>query len=141
MSEFMEWLGEHSFIEVAVIAAVILLTQLLKWPIKVAAVRYEQKTGISKSRITWVISFLPLIMCFCYSLVACGIQAGWDTDTMSWVNIIKQTVVLSSASVGFYEVIKKVIEAAISKEVAVKSGVISNDKEFVTLEEVNGSKK
>ena len=74
MSEFMEWMAGHSFIEVSVVMAVILLTQLLKWPIKSAAEKYEKRTGISKSRITWVISFLPLILCAVYAIIANGVQ-------------------------------------------------------------------
>ena len=136
MEEILQWISEHTFVEVLVVFAVMLLTQLLKWPIKAAAEKHEQRTGINKSSITWVISFIPLILCFAYSFCANGIQCHWDMTQMSWMVIIQRTVILSSTSIGFYEAGKKVVEAMISKKVAQKTGELKDGSEFIKIEEV-----
>lgn len=129
MNEFLEWLSNYSFLEICLFLCVILLTELVKWPIKVAAEKYEEKTGISKSRITWVLPFLPFIFCVIYSIIYNGIQCGWDTDVMSWLDIIKQAIILSTTTIGFYEVGKKFVEAIIAKDKAIKDGTLKDNED------------
>ena len=118
--EIAEILSEWGFWQLLAITMIILLTAILKIPIKRAAIKYQEQTGIDKSVITWVISILPFIFAFGVSLVLELWSLNWNPDNIKWAEVIKQTSMLGTASMGAFELVKKYAQAATAKDTAKK---------------------
>lgn len=121
IDKIVAFLGQWGFWQVAVIAAIVLLTLVVKIPLYRAGEKYQAKTGINKSRVTWVISLIPFIFAFIGALCLYLWPIGWNVNSLvsdDWAIIVKNAGVLGTAAIGVYEFFKKIAKAATAKATA-----------------------
>lgn len=117
IQEIMNFLSKWYIWEILIMIFAILLTMLIKIPIKRAAVKWQEKYGIDKSKITWINGMFPYILVFIMIFVLFWYQTGWDMelkDPEFWKNVGTRTAILGSGAIGLYELIKKLKQAAIA---------------------------
>lgn len=120
INQIIDFLSQWGFWQVAVIASIVLLTTIIKIPLYIAGEKYEKKTGVDKSRITWIISLIPFILGFVGALILHLWPEHWDVNTVEWSSIVKQAGVLGTASMGSYEFVKKLGMGWSAKSLAAK---------------------
>lgn len=113
-----EFLSKWGFWQLLSIMVIVLLTMILKQPIKKAAERYQERTGVDKSVITWVISIIPFVLGFGAAFILELVSLSWDVNLVDWASVTKQASVLSTAAMGLFEMIKKWAEAFTAKKIA-----------------------
>lgn len=117
IQEIMSFLSKWYIWELIIMIVAILLTLVAKIPIKKAAVRWQEKYGIDKSKITWVNAIFPYIFIFIMVFVLFWYKAGWNLELKDpdfWKNVGTRTGILGSGAIGLYELIKKLKQAAIA---------------------------
>lgn len=117
IQEFVQFLSKWYIWELIIIVAAILLTLVVKIPIKRAAVKWEEKYGIDKSKITWINAIFPYIFVFIFVFILYWYKANWSLtlkDPEWWKAIGIRTATLGSGAIGLYELIKKVKQAIIA---------------------------
>ena len=119
IQEIMQFLSKWYIWELLIIVAAILLTLVVKIPIKRAAVKWEEKYGIDKSKITWINAVFPYIFVFIFVFILYWYKANWSLtlkDPDWWKAIGIRTATLGSGAIGLYELIKKVKQAIIATQ-------------------------
>ena len=117
IQEFVQFLSKWYIWELIIIVAAILLTLVVKIPIKRAAVKWEEKYGIDKSKITWINAIFPYIFVFIFVFILYWYKANWSLtlkDPEWWKAIGIRTATLGSGAIGLYELIKKVKQAIVA---------------------------
>ncbi len=98
--------------ELLIIVIAILLTQLIKIPIKLKAEKLEEKYKVDKSMLTQITIILPYTLCAIMVFFLSWYKSGWTLDTLDWRAIILEIAALGSGSIGIYELFKKIIKGA-----------------------------
>lgn len=97
-----------------IIILVMVLTQLLKWPIKKAAIKWAEKNGLpeeSKKRITQWVALIPFVLSFLFSfLYVIWFQAHWDVNAIDWFDVGKFTVSYASVAIATFDIIKGFVD-------------------------------
>lgn len=117
IQEIVQFLSKWYIWELIIIVAAILLTLIVKIPIKRAAIKWEEKYGIDKSKITWINAIFPYIFVFIFVFILYWYKANWSLtlkDPDWWKAIGIRTATLGSGAIGLYELIKKVKQAIIA---------------------------
>lgn len=112
------FLSKWGFWQLVAIVSIVVLTLIVKIPIKKGAEKYQAKTGVDKSAITWVITLIPFVFAFVAALLLDLLTKSWDVDLIDWAEVVKQCSVLGTASIGLFEAVKKYGEAFAAKKVA-----------------------
>lgn len=118
-----DFLSKWGFWQLIAIASIVILTLVLKIPIKKAAEKYQAKTGVDKSIITWVISIIPFVLGFVAALLLELLAQNWDVNLIDWAEVTKQCSVLAVTAIGIFETVKKFVEAFTAKKVAAATPV------------------
>lgn len=118
IAKISDFLSQWGFWQIIAICLIVLVTQVIKIPLYKAGERYQEKTGVNKSRVTWVISIIPFILAFVGALVLHLWPKGWDVNQIEWPVVTKQAGVLGTAAMGVYEFFKKLAKAATAKATA-----------------------
>ncbi len=117
IQEIVQFLSKWYIWELIIIVAAILLTLVVKIPIKNAAIKWEEKYGIDKSKITWINAVFPYIFVFIFVFILYWYKANWSLtlkDPDWWKAVGLRTATLGSGAIGLYELIKKVKQAIIA---------------------------
>lgn len=120
LNQISDFLSKWGFWQLIAIVLIVILTLVIKIPIKKAAEKYQAKTGIDKSVITWTISVIPFALAFVAALVLDLWGRAWDVNAIEWPTVVKQASVLGGASIGVFEAFKKWAEALTAKKTAAK---------------------
>lgn len=118
IDKIVAFLSQWGFWQIIVIVAIILLTFAVKIPLYRYGKKYQEKTGVDKSRVTWIIALFPFIFGFIGSLILYIWPIGWNVNSLvgeDWAIIVKQAGVLGGAAIGVYEFLKKMFKAATAK--------------------------
>lgn len=107
-------LSKYYIWEILIIGAAIGLTMILKLPIKIKAVKLQEKYKIDKSMLTWITAFIPYVLCLTMVFVLFWYRAGWTVETLNWRAIVTEGMLLGSGAIGLYEAIKKIIKGSIA---------------------------
>lgn len=111
------FLNQWGFWELVAIVLIVILTCVLKIPIYKAAVKYQEKHGVDKSFITWVISVIPFVLAFVFALILHLWSQNWNVAIVVWSVVIKNTTALGAGAIGIFELIKKFVQAATAKKI------------------------
>ena len=95
------FLNAWGFWQLVIILLIILLTALIKIPIKKAAENFAIKNNVDKSVITWTISLIPFILAFIGALILQLINIHWDVTIIDWQVVVKDASILGVA-VGLF---------------------------------------
>lgn len=110
----MQFLSQYHLWEAIFIVVVILITLAVKIPIKRAAVKFEEKHGIDKSYITWIVGFIPFILAFALVFAKMFYDVKWDIALLGWKEVGAEAAIVGGGAVGFYEFIKKLKKAFVA---------------------------
>ena len=121
-----DFLSKWGFWQLIAIASIVILTLVLKIPIKKAAEKYQAKTGVDKSIITWVISIIPFVLGFVAALLLELLAQNWDVNLIDWAEVTKQCSVLAVTAIGIFETVKKFVEAFTAKKVAAATPTVKD---------------
>lgn len=110
------FLNAWGFWQLVIILLIILLTALIKIPIKKAAENFAIKNNVDKSVITWTISLIPFILAFIGALILQLINIHWDVTIIDWQVVVKDASILGGAAIGVFEAFKKWVEASAAKK-------------------------
>ena len=119
--EIMEFLSKWYLWEILIMLGAILLTLIVKIPIKRAAIKMEEKYKIDKSKITWINGMFPYIFVFIAVFLLFWSKLNWTLelrDPQFWKDVGTRTGVLGSGAIGLYELIKKIKQAVIASKQA-----------------------
>lgn len=119
--EMLEFLSKWYLWEILFMLGAILLTLIVKIPIKRAAIKMEEKYGIDKSKITWINGIFPYIFVFIAVFLLFWSKLNWTLDLKDpqfWKDVGTRTGVLGSGAIGLYELIKKIKQAIIAQKEA-----------------------
>ena len=113
LSKFYIW-------ELLIIGLAILLTAVIKIPIKRKAVSLQEKYGVDKSMLTWITALIPYVLCLIMVFVLYWYRAGFPAklDSLDYAAIFTEMGILGSGAIGIYEAVKKIIKG--SKAIAEK---------------------
>ncbi len=117
IQEIMSFLSKWYIWELIIMVIAILLTLLIKIPIKKRAEEWQAKYKIDKSKITWINAIFPYIFVAAMVFILYWYKSGWNMnlkDPEFWKNIGSRTGILGSGAIGLYELIKKLKQAAIA---------------------------
>lgn len=117
IKEIVDFLSMWYIWEIIIIVLAILITLLVKIPIKRAAIKWQEEYGIDKSKITWINGIFPYIFVFIMVFVLFWYKSGWDMelkDPQFWKDVGSRTAILGSGAIGLYELIKKLKQAIIA---------------------------
>ena len=117
IEEIIQFMSNWHIWEIIVIVASILLTMLVKLPIKKAAVKWEEKYGIDKSKITWINAMFPYVFSFIAVFVLYWYETGFNMELKDpewWKEIAMKTAALGSGAIGLYELVKKIKQAILA---------------------------
>lgn len=117
IQEIMSFLSKWYIWELIIMVLAILLTLIVKIPIKKAAIKWQEKYGIDKSKITWINGIFPYIFVFIMVFILFWYKSGWDMELKDpgfWKNVGTRTGILGSGAIGLYELIKKLKEAIVA---------------------------
>jgi len=106
---------------------VALITEAIKIPIYRAGVKYQEKTGIDKSGITWLITLVSLAISFFIAFLVCFYLAKWNYADLDWANVGLKSAAIYTTATAEYEVFKKIIKAAQSLSAANKAKKIASE--------------
>ena len=121
IQEIVNFLSKWYIWEILIMVLAILFTMFIKIPIKKAAVKWQEKYGIDKSKITWINGMFPYILVFIMVFVLFWYKTGWNMelkDPEFWKNVGTRTAILGSGAIGLYELIKKIKQAVIASKQA-----------------------
>ena len=128
-----------------IIILVIILTQLLKLPIKKAAVKWAEANGYDetgKKRITQWVALIPFVLAFIFSFFyVVWFQAKWNVDAIDWFDVGKYTVSYATVAIAAFDVVKGFVEAyALKKnQISTPTATLNEEKEL-TPEEVEAQR-
>ena len=135
--EMMEFLSKWYLWEILIMLGAILLTLIVKIPIKRAAIKMQEKYGIDKSKITWINGIFPYIFVFIAVFLLFWSKVNWTFDLKDpqfWKDVGTRTGVLGSGAIGLYELIKKIKQAIIaSKEASAKKNAEKANSDIVEV--------
>lgn len=117
IQEIMSFLSKWYIWELIIMVIAILLTLLIKIPIKKRAEEWQAKYKIDKSKITWINAIFPYIFVAAMVFILYWYKSGWNMnlkDPEFWKNVGTRTGILGSGAIGLYELIKKLKQAAIA---------------------------
>ncbi len=117
IQEIVSFLSKWYIWELVIIVLAILLTLAVKIPIKNAAIKWQEKYGIDKSKITWINGIFPYVFVFIMVFILYWYKSGWNMelkDPEFWKSVGTRTGILGSGAIGLYELIKKVKSAIIA---------------------------
>ena len=117
IQEIVNFLSKWYIWEILIMVLAILFTMFIKIPIKKAAVKWQEKYGIDKSKITWINGMFPYILVFIMVFVLFWYKTGWNMelkDPEFWKDVGTRTAILGSGAIGLYELIKKLKQAVIA---------------------------
>ena len=100
---------------------------LLKLPIKKQAVKLQEKYGVDKSILTWVIALIPYALSAIMVFLLYWYKSSWSLkfEAIQWASMLTETGIIASGAIGIYEAVKKMVEGSKAiqekkKEVVVK---------------------
>ena len=98
--------------ELLIIVAAILLTQLIKLPIKAKGLKLQEKYGIDKSMITQITIIIPYVLCAIAVFLLYWGRANWAIDVLKEQcgSMVAEVLALGSGSIGLYELVKKIVQ-------------------------------
>ena len=117
MEEIIKFLSQWYIWELIIIVLAIILTLIVRIPIKRFAIKWEEQYGIDKSKITWVNAIFPYVFVFIFVFLLYWYKANWSLaikDPEWWKEIGFETAALGSGAIGLYELLKKIKEAFIA---------------------------
>ena len=88
------------------------ITEAIKIPIYRAGVKYQEKTGIDKSGITWLITLVSLALSFLVAVLVCFFLVHWDYSKLDWAEVSAKSATIYAAATAEYEIVKKIFKAA-----------------------------
>lgn len=138
MEEIITFLSQWYIWELIIIVLAIILTLIVKIPIKRFAVKWEEQYGIDKSKITWVNAIFPYVFVFIFVFILYWYKAGWSltlNDPEWWKQVGFKTTALGSGAIGLYELLKKIKEAFIATHQKKVLDLENEVKEKMRLEE------
>lgn len=110
-----EFLTKYGIFGSSIIILVIILTALVKWPIKNAAVKWAVKKGLGeegKKKITQWMGLVPFIFSFVLSFIyVLWQQCAWDVNVIDWMNVSKFGVAYGAAAIAAFDVVKGFVQA------------------------------
>jgi hypothetical protein len=109
--EIVAFLSKYGLLVGLLAIAIAGLTELIKIPIYRAAEKYQAKTGIDKSVITWSITLVAQALSVLAAVIIGLAETGWDVGAVDWASISATALSIYAGSTGFYEIIKKVVTA------------------------------
>ena len=109
LSKFYIW-------EILIIGLAILLTAIIKLPIKKKAVSLQEKYGVDKSMLTWITALIPYVLCFIMVFILYWYRAGFPSklDSLDYAAIFTEMGILGSGAIGIYEAVKKIIKGSMA---------------------------
>lgn len=106
MNDIVKLLTDYGWVAIVIAIIDIIVTGLVKSPIKKKAVAAAEKAGIDKSVFTRWFVFLPVLVALIGSIVNTGVVQGWagstDNPTQWWATVGTETIAIWALSVAFY---------------------------------------
>ena len=124
-----------------IIILVLILTQLLKLPIKKAAIKWAEANGYDetgKKRVTQWVALIPFVLSFIFSFIyVVWFQAKWQVDAIDWFDVGKFTVTYATVAIAAFDIVKGFVEAyALKKnQISTKPAATENEVKEPTPEE------
>lgn len=116
MEYVIKFLSSYGWSSIVVAIITIILTGLVKSPIKSKMIERATKLGIDKKVFTAWLAFIPLVIAFIGSIVNIGLINGFKTSSSDyWVSVLTETFAVWSISVAFYENGVNFLKAVIGK--------------------------
>ncbi len=116
MNEFLQILGVYSVKDVIAIVAVVLLTSLVKIPIKRAASKYAEGGG-NKALINSLIVFICVVNSFAAAILIKLIENGWDWGSIPWAekasDVLPQWAIVFVGASTLYAILWQSLEKGI----------------------------
>lgn len=107
----------YGFWGAVAVIVIMIVTQLVKWPLKKKAEEWAEKANIDKKAVTVWFVFIPVLVSLIVTFVFYSWRGvGWDYSQFSWASYFSQASVLSSVSVALYEAIDACVKAKLAKE-------------------------
>lgn len=119
----LNFISKYGLGDAIVIVAIIILTWIIKGPIKKAGLRYAEKYSVDKSAVTWVISLIPYALALIAAFVISLWENKWDISKVDWATVVKQMAVLAGASQGVYETINVTWKGAQARKEKAKNEI------------------
>lgn len=116
LQEIINILSKFYIWEILIIGIAILLTAILKLPIKKKAVKLQEKYGVDKSMLTWITALIPYILCAIMVFLLYWYRAGFvnKLESLDYAAIFTEAGLLGSGAIGLYEAVKKIIKGSIA---------------------------
>lgn len=123
---------------VAVIV-IMVITQLVKWPLKSKAEKWADAAKIDKKAVTVWFVFIPIVISLIVTFVFYSWRSlDWKFSEFSWSSYFSIASVFSSVSVALYETIDAFVKAKLAKEKkAIASASGSTEVEALTATEIS----
>lgn len=106
MDSIIQLLTDYGWVAIVIAILDIIVTGLVKSPIKKKAISAAEKAGIDKAVFTRWFAFLPILVALIGSVVNVGIVQGWSgatgQATQWWVTVATETVAIWALSLAFY---------------------------------------
>lgn len=135
--QILDALGIHSLKVAAAIIVVVILTSLVKIPVKRAANKYVQQGG-NKNLITSLIVFICLALSFAAALVLELIRVGWNWAAIEWggkiSDVLPNWAVIAIMSSTLYAAIWSPAEKGISALFNLVLGKLFKEKKDIVIE-------
>lgn len=140
---FGNFMATYGFYGLVIIIAVMICTQLTKWPIKKWAESYalENKLDVDNGKkiVTRWLMIVPFVYSFIFTFIyVLGHDFSWNVEAVNWFTVAQYTIAYATIAIAVFEAVKAFVTG--NKE---KSFSLGTDEEAVQkrLEEKAEKKK
>ena len=142
--QFGNFMATYGFYGVIIIAAVMICTQLTKWPIKKWAMSYAIENKLEdngKKIITRWLMIVPFIYSFVFTLIyVLGSTCAWDVNAINWFTVAQYTIAYATIAMAVFETVKAFVTGNKEKTFSLNSEV-SEEAKRAKLAEKEAKKK
>lgn len=135
-----DFFTKYGFYGALIVILVIVLTALVKWPIKKAAVKWAVKKDLGekgKKKITQWLSLVPFVFSFIFSLLlVLWQQCSWNIQVIDWYEVAGYCVTYGTAAIATFDVVKGFAEGFAARSNKATESVSSVEHEVVEEPEV-----